>query len=102
MANAIAEEADDMEALQPFIPLILLFVLMWFLLIRPQQIQARKRQEMLARVKAGDQVITIGGLHGEITQVIDDLVRIKFAEGVEVTMNKTGVGVIKEPANADA
>lgn len=91
-----------MEALQPFIPLILLFVLMWFLLIRPQQIQARKRQEMLARVKAGDQVITIGGLHGEITQVIDDLVRIKFAEGVEVTMNKTGVGVIKEPANADA
>lgn len=87
-----------MEGLGSFVPFILVLVLMWLLLIRPQQAQQRKRQEMLARVKRGDQVVTIGGIHGSVTQVTDDIVRLQVAEGVEITINKNGVGFIKEEA----
>lgn len=90
-----------MQGLGSFLPLILVLVMMWLLLIRPQQAQHRKRQEMLARVKRGDQIVTIGGIHGSVTHVTDDLVRLQVAEGVEITINKNGVGFIKEDV-ADA
>src|SRR5690625_3052474 len=65
-ANLAPErERLRLDALRTFLPLIILFGLMWFLLIRPQQAQQRKRQEMLSRVKQGDQIVTIGGLHGQ-------------------------------------
>ncbi|HEX6988702.1 MAG TPA: preprotein translocase subunit YajC [Bacillota bacterium] len=85
-----------MQGLSSLLPLILLLGLMWLLLIRPQQAQQRKRQDMLARVKRGDKIVTIGGIHGTITQVTDDTVRLQVAEGIEITMSKNGVGFIKE------
>ena len=88
-----------MEGLASFLPLILFFALMWLLLIRPQQAQHRKRQEMLARVKRGDRIVTIGGIHGTVTQVTDDTVNLEIADGVEITINKNGVGFIKEEAD---
>ncbi|MFO7245241.1 MAG: preprotein translocase subunit YajC [Thermaerobacter sp.] len=88
-----------MEQLGSLLPLLLVLALMWLMLIRPQQIQQRKRQEMLARIKRGDQVVTIGGIHGSVTHVTDDTIRLQVAEGVEITLNKNGVGFIKEEAS---
>ena len=91
-----------MEALQSFLPLILLFALMWLMLIRPQQVHQRKRQEMLARIKRGDRVVTIGGIHGTVTQVTDETIRLQIADGVEIELNKNGVGFIKEERQGQA
>ncbi|MEW8979213.1 MAG: preprotein translocase subunit YajC [Symbiobacterium sp.] len=77
--------------------LILLFVLMYFMMIRPQQQQQKKRQEMLNSLKVGDEIITIGGLHGVI-QAIDDAnstIRVKVASNVELTFSRSAVGSVK-------
>lgn len=85
-----------LEGLRSLLPLIIVFALMWFLIIRPQQIQQRKRQEMLAKVKRGDKIVTIGGIHGTVEAVSDDIIHLQIAEGITVQMNKAGIGFIKE------
>lgn len=81
-----------MGALLPF---ILMFAVFYFVLIRPQQQQQRKRREMLDNVKVGDKVITVGGIHGEITAVKEDEVTLRVADKVELRVNRQGVGQVK-------
>ena len=70
-------------------PLILIFVVFYFLLIRPQQAKARAHREMLAGVKRGDRVVTGGGIIGLVTKVIsDNEVQVELAEGVRVRIIK--------------
>ena len=86
-----------MEFLVQWGPLILLFVLMYFMMIRPQQQQQRKRQEMLDSLKVGDEIVTIGGLHGVI-QALDEsnnTIRVKVASNVELTFNRSAVGSVR-------
>ncbi|MFO7274244.1 MAG: preprotein translocase subunit YajC [Bacillota bacterium] len=88
-----------MEFLVQWGPLILLLVLMYFMLIRPQQQQQKKRQEMLDSLKVGDEIITIGGLHGVI-QALDETnntIRVKVAPNVELTFNRSAVGTVRRP-----
>ncbi len=73
-----------------------LLVLMYFMLIRPQQQQAKKRQEMLNSLEAGMEVVTIGGLHGTITKLDDNTVHLKVASGVELTFNRSAIGSIRK------
>jgi len=77
------------------IPLIVVFIVFYFVLIRPQQQQQKKRQEMLAQLKKGDKVVTVGGIHGEITAVYDDEVQLRIADKVEIRLSRSGVGRIK-------
>ena len=66
-------------------PLILIFVVFYFLLIRPQQRRAREHREMLASVRRGDQVVTGGGFLGKVTKVLNDSeIEIELAEGMRV------------------
>jgi preprotein translocase subunit YajC len=74
------------------LPWIVLFGLMWFLWIRPQQIKDRERQEMLDSLDRGDQIVTIGGIHGTITSLRDDIVQVRIADQVEVKLARSGVG----------
>lgn len=68
-------------------PLILIFVVFWFLLIRPQQKRMREHREMVAATKKGDEVITSGGIHGKVSRVIDDTaVEVEIAQGVKVKL----------------
>lgn len=76
-------------------PFILMFAFFYFFLLRPQQRHAQQRKEMLDSLRAGDRVITIGGIHGEVTAIHDDVVRVRIAEGVEITMNRSGIGYRK-------
>ena len=67
------------------IPMVAIFAIMYFLIIRPQRHQAKKRQEMLNNVRRGDQVVTGGGISGKVTKVIDDNeLEVEIAEGVKV------------------
>ena len=69
----------------------MLFVLMYFFMIRPQQKEQRLRAEMIRALKPGDRVVTAGGLIGVITKVEDVSVKVRVAERVEVDVLKTGV-----------
>jgi preprotein translocase subunit YajC len=74
-----------MEAFGQFIPLILIFAIMYFLLIRPQQKKLKEHKAMVAALRRGDQVITQGGLIGKVSKVKDESeIEVELAEGVKV------------------
>jgi preprotein translocase subunit YajC len=73
------------DMLLQFLPFILIFVIMYFLIIRPQRMKAKKHQEMVANVRRGDTIVTTGGLIGKIAKVVDDAeVQVDLAENVRV------------------
>ncbi len=74
-----------------FLPLIGFMLIMYALIIRPQQRQQKEQKVMLAKVKRGDQVVTTGGLHGRVTGVTDDVLTLEIAERVRVKVNKSAV-----------
>ncbi|MFZ5816270.1 MAG: preprotein translocase subunit YajC [Bacillota bacterium] len=84
-----------MQQLYSLLPLLVLFALMYFMMIRPQQQQAKKRQEMLNALKVGDEVVTIGGLHGVVQAIDDNTVRLKVASNVELKFNRSAVGAVR-------
>lgn len=79
-----AEAAPAGGGLGAFIPLILIFVIFYFLLIRPQQKKAKEHQQFLQALKIGDEVISSGGLQGNITGLTDTVVTLEIADKVRV------------------
>jgi preprotein translocase subunit YajC len=77
--------------LMSFIPLILIFVVFYFLLIRPQQKKAKEHQNFLSNLKKGDEVVTSGGIHGRITGLTDVVVTLEIAEGVKIKVNRPSI-----------
>ena len=75
-----------------FIPLILIFVVFYFLLIRPQQKQAKQHQAFLSDLKKGNKVITKGGVHGVITALTDNVVSLEIAKDVVVKVSRDAIG----------
>ena len=74
-----------MEAFGTFLPLILIFVVFYFLLIRPQQRKVKQHKEMLANLKRGDKIVTSGGIIGTINKVADNReLTLEVAENVEI------------------
>jgi preprotein translocase subunit YajC len=79
-----------------FIPLILMFAIFYFLLIRPQQKKAKQHKTLLASLRKGDRIVTSGGLHGLITGVADDVVTMEIAPKIRVKVSRGSVaGVLK-------
>lgn len=79
------------------LPLILMFVLFYFLLIRPQQKRQREIQQMQNELKKGDKIITIGGLHGVVDSVDESTIVIKCGDGSRLTYDRSAVReVIKD------
>ena len=74
-----------------FIPLILLFGIFYFLLIRPQQKRTREHKDLLANLRKGDQVITAGGLYGRITGLTDTVVTLEITEKVRVKVARSQI-----------
>ncbi len=78
--------------LMSLMPLVLIFVVFYFLLIRPQQKKVKAHKEMVSNVRRGDQVITGGGLYGKVTKVIDDAaVQVELAENVRVKVVRSTI-----------
>ena len=91
-----------MEGLAQFVPLILIFAIMYFLLIRPQQQKLKQHQAMVTALRRGDQVVTQGGLIGKVTKVKDDNeLEVELAEGVKVRVVQSTIAQViskTEPA----
>ena len=82
------------------IPLVLIFVIFWFLMIRPQQKRMREHAAQIAAVKKGDRVVTGGGLVGKVTRVSDNEVEIDLGQNVRVTAVKSTLSQVGNPATA--
>ncbi|MGC8605780.1 MAG: preprotein translocase subunit YajC [Desulfomonilaceae bacterium] len=76
--------ADGIQSLVQFLPIILIFVVFYFLLIRPQQKKAKEHKAVLENLKKGDNIITQGGMYGKIVSVQDQIVVLEIADKVRV------------------
>ena len=93
------------SAVAQFIPLILIFAIMYFLMIRPQQKRARQHRDMVAALKKGDQIVTQGGILGRVVTVRDDEVEVEIAQGVRIRIVRSSVAQVlgkTEPVAANS
>ena len=80
-----------------YIFILVLLVLMWFLLIRPQRRRQMETQQMINSVQLGSEIVTAGGLYGTVTAMEDDEVRLEIADGIEVRVAKRAIaGVVSD------
>lgn len=99
MVIGMAPRPQDPNAPQPspfvsLLPLILIFVIFYFLLIRPQAKRAKEHRAMVEALKAGDEVLTSGGLYGRVTRVGDDRVTLEIAEKTRVQVSRESVAKV--------
>lgn len=101
IANAYAQAApaaDPSGGLLGLLPIILMFVVLWFLMIRPQMKKAKEHQKMVTELAKGDEVVTQGGIVGRISKISENYVTVEVAEGkngpVELTVQKQAVGTL--------
>ncbi|MBV6657236.1 MAG: preprotein translocase subunit YajC [Devosiaceae bacterium] len=83
------------------LPFILIFVIMWFLIIRPQRQQMKRHREMIANVRRNDTIVTSGGLIGKVTKVLDDEsneIEVQLAEGVKVRLVRSMIQDVRTKA----
>ena len=99
---AAAGGASGAEFLFGLAPWILIFVIFYFLMIRPQQKKVKDHQANIASVKKGDEVITGGGLRGKATRVTDDEVEVELAQGIRVRAVKSTLTQVIKPATKSA
>ncbi len=89
------------SAIASFLPLIIIFAIFYFLLIRPQQKKAKQHREMLAALKKGDKVITTGGIYGVVEAVGDKTTTVKIAENVKVKLGKAYIAAVRSTSEED-
>lgn len=83
-----------MQGIQQFLPIIIMFAIFYFLLIRPQQKRNKTRNQMLSALKKGDKVVTIGGMHGTIQEINDQSVTLRIAHNVNATFDRGAVNAV--------
>jgi preprotein translocase subunit YajC len=94
--GAAGGAGGGMAAFQQIIPLVFMFAIFYFLLIRPQQKKAKAHKALLESMKKGDNVITAGGVHGKITAVENELVTLEVANNVNIKITKSYIAAIKK------
>ncbi|APR03790.1 preprotein translocase subunit YajC [Thauera chlorobenzoica] len=93
-AYAQAAGADPSGGLMGLLPLILMFVVLWFLMIRPQMKRAKEHKAMVAALAKGDEVVTGGGIAGRVTEVGDSFVHVEIAANAVVAVQKQAVATV--------
>ncbi len=84
------------QGYEGIIMLVLMFAIFYFLLIRPQQKRAKQHRKLIESLKAGDNVITAGGIHGKIVTVQDDVITLEVDKGIKMKFNRSSVSAAPE------
>ena len=90
-AQAGAEQGGSLFSL---LPLVVIFILFYFLLIRPQQKRAKQHKEMVAAIKKGEEIVTNGGLLGKVTDVDDNFVTVEISSGLNVRVQRQAIAQV--------
>ncbi len=91
-----ADAAPAGNGFAQLVPLILIMVIFYFLLIRPQQKRLKQHRAMVESLKKGDKIITNGGIHGTITDVKEDFLKVEIADGVRIRLQRDAVSSLAE------
>lgn len=93
ISNAYAQAAGAAQdsSLMSFLPIILMFVVLYFVMIRPQMKRQKEQKSMLDALAKGDEVITAGGIAGKVTKVSDAFVSVEVSNGVDIQIQKSAV-----------
>jgi len=91
ISNAYAAGATTGGDLMSFLPLVVIFVLFFFMIIRPQMKAAKAQREMITALQKGDEVVTSGGIVGKVTKVTESFVSLEIAANIEITVQKQAV-----------
>jgi preprotein translocase subunit YajC len=96
ISNAYAQTlAGGLESnLMSFLPIILMFVVLYFLMIRPQMKRQKEQRSMMDALAKGDEVVTAGGILGKVTKVTDGYVTLEIANGTEIVVQKSAVATL--------
>jgi preprotein translocase subunit YajC len=94
IASAYAQDATTQGGLLSFLPLIVIFIVFYFLLIRPQTKRAKEHRQLVEKLANGDEVVTNCGLLGRITHVGDSFVTVEIAENVKIKLQKHAVASV--------
>ena len=99
ISNAYAQAAaggagGPVETIMQFMPIILMFVVLYFMMIRPQMKKAKEHKARIDALAKGDEVVTSGGIAGKITQVGDSYVGIEVAENVQIQVQRPAVAMV--------
>lgn len=93
-------QAQAANPLVNLFPLILIFVIFYFLLIRPQKAREKEHQKMLSSLNKNDEVVTTGGIHGVIVNVKDKTIIVRIDDNVKIELEKSCVAYVKKPQGA--
>ena len=93
-AQTAAASSDPTGGLMQFLPMILMFAVLWFLMVRPQMKKAKEHKALVAALAKGDEVVTQAGIAGRIAKVGDDFISVEIAEKVEVQIQKSAVALV--------
>lgn len=104
ISSALAQDASGQapSMLGSLLPLILIVVIFWFLLIRPQMKRNKQHRELVAALSAGDEVVTAGGMLGTITEVGESFVSVELTEGVVIKVQKHSVAQVVPKGTIDS
>jgi len=100
LAQQSGGQVPQSNMLTALIPLILIFVIFYLLVIMPQRKKQKRHMEMVERLKAGDRIITTGGIYGTIMGTQKDRIELKIAANVKIEITKSAVGIILAPGQA--
>ena len=101
-ASAAAQPGGAMGFFLQFFPLLLIFLIFYMLMIRPQSKRMKEHQATIAAVKKGDEVITGGGIRGRVTKVTEDDVEVEIAQGTRVRIVKSTLSHVVQPKTKPA
>ena len=90
ISNAYAASSAQTEIMS-FLPLLVIFVLFFFMIIRPQMKAAKEQREMIAALQKGDEIVTSGGIVGKVTKVTDNFVTVEIAANTEIAVQKQAI-----------
>ena len=76
------------------LPLVIIFVVFYFLLIRPQQKRQKEHKDLIAKLAIGDEVVTAGGVLGKVTEIGDSFVHVEIADGVKIKVQRQTIGAV--------
>lgn len=88
------------NALLQLLPIVLIFVIMYFLIMWPQRKKDKERRKMIEAMQKGDDVVTIGGIHGKIWQVKDQEIVVTVADDVRLTFSRGAISQVIKPGDA--
>jgi preprotein translocase subunit YajC len=97
ISNAFAQASaggSDAGGLMSFLPLILMFAVLYFIMIRPQMKRQKETKAMLSALAVGDEVVTVGGIFGKVTTLKDDVITVEIAAGTQVQLQKGAITTV--------